>query len=67
MGINCANLVTELFLFFYEREFMMCLSDDKQTDIIDALNTASRYLDDNFNIDTVYSIKPIPPIPKPRF
>ena len=26
--------------------FMMSLSDDKQADIIDALNTASRYLDD---------------------
>ena len=33
---------------------MMSLSDDKQADIIDALNTTSRYLDDNLNINNVY-------------
>ena len=33
---------------------MMSLSDDKQTDIIDALNTTSRYLDDILNIYNVY-------------
>ena len=33
---------------------MMSLSDDKQADIIDALNTTSRYLDDILNIDNVY-------------
>ena len=33
---------------------MMSLSDDKQADIIDALNTASRYLDDILNINNVY-------------
>ena len=30
---------------------MMSLSDDKQTDVIDAFNTASRYLDDILNIN----------------
>ena len=30
MGTNCAPLVADLFLFFYERDFMMSLSDDKQ-------------------------------------
>ena len=29
--------VADLFLFCYERDFMMSLSDDKQADIIDAL------------------------------
>ena len=29
MGINCAPLVADLFLFCYERDFMMSLSDDK--------------------------------------
>ena len=33
---------------------MMSLSDDKQTDIIDAFNTTSRYLDDILNINNVY-------------
>ena len=48
IGTNCAPLVTDLFLFFffYERDFMMCLSDDNQADDIDAFNTTSRYLDD---------------------
>ena len=30
---------------------MMSLSDDKQANIIDAYNTASRYLDDILNIN----------------
>ena len=33
---NCAPLVADLFLFYYERDFMMSLSDGKQADIIDA-------------------------------
>ena len=54
MGTNCAPLVADLFLFCYERDFMMSLSDDKQTDVIDAFNTTSRYLDDILNINNVY-------------
>ena len=46
MGTYCAPLVADLFLFCYERDFMMSLSDDKQADVIDAFNTTSRYLDD---------------------
>ena len=37
MGTYCAFLVADLFLFCYERDFMMYLSDDKQADVIDAL------------------------------
>ena len=33
---------------------MMSLSDDKQADVIDALNTTSRYLDNILNINDVY-------------
>ena len=33
---------------------MMSLSDDKQADVIDAINTTSRYLDYILNIDNVY-------------
>ena len=54
MGTNCAPLVAYLFLFCYERDFMMSLSDDKQADVIDAFNTTSRYLDDILNIHNVY-------------
>ena len=54
MGTNCAPLVAGLFLFCYERVFMMPLSDDKQADVIDAFNTSSRYLDDILNINNVY-------------
>ena len=49
IGTNCAPLVADLFLFCYERDFMMSLSDDKQADVIDAFNTTSRYLDDILN------------------
>ena len=54
MGTNCAPLVADLFLFCYERDFMVYLSDDNQADIIDAFNTTSRYLDDILNINYVY-------------
>ena len=46
MASNCAPLVADLFLFCYERGFMMSLSDDKLADIVDAFNTTSRCLDD---------------------
>ena len=82
MGTNCAPLVADLFLFCYERDFIMSLSDDKQADVIDALITTSRYLDDILNINSVYFgnmvsqiyplkssnlIKPIPLILKLHF
>ena len=81
MDANSASLVADLFLFCYERDFMMCLSDDKQADIIDAFNTTSIYFDDILNIINVYFnnmvsqiypsefrlIKLIPLMQKPRF
>ena len=54
MGTNCAPLVADLFLFCYERDFMMSLSGDKQADVIYAFNTTSRYKDDILNINNVY-------------
>ena len=36
IGTNCAPLVTDLFLFCYERDFMTSLSDDNQIDIVEA-------------------------------
>ena len=49
MGTNCAPLVADLFLYCYERDFMM-----SQVDVIDSFNTTSRYLDDIININYVY-------------
>ena len=54
MGTNCAPLVADLFLYCYERDFMLSLSDKNQTDIIEAFNSTSRYFDDLLNIDNLY-------------
>ena len=51
IGTNCALLIADL---FYERDFMLSLSDNNQTDIIEAFNSTSRYLDDVLNIDNPY-------------
>ena len=37
----CAPLVADLFLFCYERDFMLFLSDNNQTDINEAFNSTS--------------------------
>ena len=50
MGTNCAPLVADLFFFCYERDFIS-LSEDNQSDLIEAFNSTSRYLDDLLNID----------------
>ena len=54
MGTNCAALVADLVLFCYERDFMLSLLDNNQTDIIEAFNSTSRNLDDLLNIDNPY-------------
>ena len=54
MGAICAPLVADLFLFCYERDFMLSLSDNNQTDIFEAFNSTSRYLDYLYNIDNPY-------------
>ena len=54
IGTNCAPLVADLFLFCYERDFMLSLSDNNQTDIIEAFNPTSRYLDYLLNVDIPY-------------
>ena len=51
MGTTCAPLVADLFLFCYERDFMLSLSDANQSEVIEAFNSTSRYLDDLLNID----------------
>ena len=54
MGTNCAPLVPELVLFCYERDFMLSLSDNNQTDIIVAFNSTSRHLEGVLNSDDPY-------------
>ena len=54
MGTNSAPLVADLLLFCYEKDFMTSLSDVKQTEIIEAFKSTSRYLDDLLNIDDSY-------------
>ena len=51
MSTNCTPLVADLFLFCYERTFMLSLSEDTQSYVIKAFNSTSRYLDDLLNID----------------
>ena len=38
----------------YEREFMLPLSDDNQSEAIEAVNSTSRYLDDLLHIDNTF-------------
>ena len=59
MGTNCGPLVhvVDLFVFCYERDFMMSLSGNKDAETIEAFNSTSRCLDDLFNILTAWSIK----------
>ena len=54
MGTNCDPLVADLFLFCYERDFMLSLSDNNQADVVEAYNSISRYLDDLLNIGNPY-------------
>ena len=51
MGTNCTPLVADLFLFCYEKDFILSLSEDTQSGVIEAFNSTSRYLGDLLNID----------------
>ena len=62
MGINCAPLIADLFLYCYYRDFMSNLHKYKQYDLIDMFNDTSRYLDDySLSITTEFE-KHIPEI-----
>ena len=54
MGTNCAPFVADLFLFCYNRDFMLSLSGDKDAEVIETFNSTSRYLDDLLSIDNTY-------------
>ena len=54
MGANCAPPVANLFLFGYERDFMVSLLVISRLMLLMPFNTTSIYLDDILNIDNVY-------------
>ena len=54
MGTNCAPLVADLYLFCYEKDFLMSLSEEKQYEVIEAFSATFWYLDDLLNIDNNY-------------
>ena len=54
MGTYCAPLVADLFLFCNKRDFLMSLSEEKQSEVSKAFSSTSRYLDNLLNIDSNY-------------
>ena len=42
MDTYCAPLVADLFLFCYERDLMLSLSDSNQADVVEAFNSTTR-------------------------
>ena len=49
----CSSCCRFVFIF-YERDFMLSLSDNYQSDVVEAFNSTSRYIDDLLNIDYPY-------------
>ena len=62
MGTNCAQIIADLFLYCYERDFMSNLQKSRRYDLIDMFNDTFRYLDDIFAIDNPEFEKHIPDI-----
>ena len=54
MGTNCAPLIADLYLFCYERDFMLSLSDNNQAYVVEAFTSTSRYLDYLLNGNYLY-------------
>ena len=54
MGTNCAPFIADLFLFRYKRDFMLSLSDENPSEVIEALNSTSRYLDGLMNTNITF-------------
>ena len=42
MGTYCAPLISDLFFFCYEKDFMLSLSDNNLTDFVEAFDSTSR-------------------------
>ena len=39
VGTNCVPLVADFFIFCYETDFMLSLSDNNQADFVEAFNS----------------------------
>ena len=61
MGTKYVPLVADLFLFCYERDYMLSPSDNNPPDVVEAFISTSRYLDDLLNIDNPYFVSQIYP------
>ena len=46
MSTNCAPLVADLFLSYYDGDFLLSLSEDTRSDVNEVFKSTSRYLDD---------------------
>ena len=53
-SIYLSRRVFVLFLFCFERDFMLSLSYENQADVSEVYNSTSRYLDDSLYIDYEY-------------
>ena len=45
IGTDCAPLIADLFVFCYERDFMLSLSDNNQADVVETFDYTSKYLE----------------------
>ena len=53
-GLLSLHSIEDSLQWFLKRDFMLYLSDNNQTDIIEAFNSTSRYFDDLLNINNPY-------------
>ena len=54
MGTYCAPMFADLFLFCYEREFVMSLSDGGPAGVVGAFGAASGCLGDILDVNNVF-------------
>ena len=50
IGTNCSPLVAGMVLCFYERDFMLSLSEYNQAGVFEAFNFTTRYIEDGLLI-----------------
>ena len=54
MSTNCAPYIANLFLFCYERDFVLPFSDNNHAGVVETFKSTSGYLDDLLSIDKPY-------------
>ena len=67
MSTNCASLVAALFLFCYEKDFVMSLSGDNDPEITEAFNSTAKNFNGLLNMDNTYSDGMVSQIYSPEF